>query len=140
MELDYNKVALKDLSLVWPEASKLIDKSLKHSQGQMSLDDILDMLSKDYLSLFIGYSKEGIDIAFTTQVIIYPTYKALRIIHLGTTDGLDYEAMEVIVDMIADSYDCKRIELYGRKGWEKALVDFNYYYAGTILMKDLKEI
>lgn len=140
MELDYNRVSVKDLSLVWPTASKLIDKSLKHAQGQRSLDDIFDMIATNQLSLFIGYSTEGVDIAFTTQVIIYPTYKALRIIHLGTTDGLDYEAMEVIIDMIADSFDCSRIELYGRKGWEKALEEFNYYYAGTILMKDLKEI
>ena len=140
MELDYNRVAFKDFATVWPHAQGLISKSLDHAQGQLSIDDIADKIVNDQLQLFIASSMDGIEVNFTTQVVVYPTYQALRIIHLGTVEGMDYDAMEVIMDMIADSYDCKRIELYGRKGWEKALKDYNYYYAGTILMKDLKEI
>jgi|TARA_R110000796_G_C14515802_1_gene430359 hypothetical protein len=138
--LDYNRVLPKDLELVWPSAEVLLGKSLKHSQGQLSMDNILEMIKDKTLDLFIGYDKEGIKVSFTTQVIVYPTYKAMRIIHLGTKDGMDYDAMEVIIDMIGDSYGCKKIELYGRKGWEKTLKEYNYYYAGTILMKNLKEI
>ena len=123
-------VAPKSIPYMWHQVKPLIDKALIHSNGELSSDDVLELLLSQRQHLVIGYDnpKEGsykeVLMATVTEVIQYPRKKVLRIIAWATKSGHDGEEWYNLFDTIeyiGKKSGCDYIEAWTRKGMAKKL-------------------
>ena len=120
----------KDIPYMWHQIKPLIDKALVHSNGELTSDDVLELLLSKEQGLVIGYegyedSYKKILMAAVTEIIQYPRKKVLRIITWSTKSGYDGDEWLHLglntVEYIGKKYNCDYIEAWTRKGMAKKL-------------------
>jgi len=57
----------------------------------------------------------------TTEFSHYDNYKSLHLITLGTDNNSSWEDWHTGLEEFAKTYGCKDIQIWGRKGWSRAL-------------------
>ena len=97
----------------------LIDKALKHSNGELLTKDILEFVLKERQYLFVGTIEGEIQSALIGELIYYPRKLVFRIITWSTSSGYDYEKWMPLFNIIEDfarSKRCDFLEAWTRKG------------------------
>jgi len=122
----------RNLEYVWPEVKKLIGPAVQLT-GEYSLFHVYDYIDRRTWQLWVYDKGEGIEAAFTLEVINYPLKKTIRIIHAGGSN-LDLWRDQILVALEDYAFQIKAdtIDLVGRKGWIKKLADLGDYTVYTM--------
>ena len=134
------KVALveaEDVDMVWDEVSPLIEKALRHAEGELIPNDIKKHLDSGNLRLWVALEDRDVIAAMVTEIIQYPRKKIVRIITLAGKDmGMWYKFLPML-EGYAIRYGCSSLEAWSRKGMARKLKDWKHSY--DIITKDLKQ-
>lgn len=128
----------EDIEYVWEDVIPLIEKALVHSEGELSVSDILKLVTEKKEQLWVGMSDGDMFCAGITEIIKYPGKKVLRIITFATESGHDYEMWKDFVDIIEGfgvRNGCSSIEAWTRKGLARKL---NWDHEYSVITKDIK--
>ena len=130
-------VAHDDIKYVWDEVAPLMDAALKHSEGELLTEDLVEHLDNEDLRLWVAMLDNKVIAAMITEVITYPRKKILRIITLAGKDmELWYDFLPSI-EGYAVSKQCSALEAWTRKGMTRKLKDWKHSY--SVITKDLKQ-
>ncbi len=108
----------EDFWVVWRKVKPLLEKALKRSD-EYSMSDVLHFTHTGMWQMWHGDHCVGF-----TRIANYPQHKALIIV-------LAAGELEEIIDLephIAEwgrNEGCKYVEIYGRRGWSKALPGYD---------------
>ena len=134
------KVALveaEDVDMVWDDVSPLIEKALRHAEGELIPDDIKKHLDSANLRLWVALKDKDVIAAMVTEIIQYPRKKIVRIITLAGKDmSLWYDFLPML-EGYAIRHGCSSLEAWTRKGMTRKLKDWKHSY--DIITKDLKQ-
>lgn len=113
----------------WKRCSEFIEAALGHAHGTHTLDDVLKLIVAGEAQ-FWAYP----DAAIVTEIIRYPQKTVLRFwLAGGNLDTLIEAEAEVIA--WSKQWGCVGVEIFGRKGWVRALN--GYQPTSTIMVKDI---
>ena len=109
----------------WPFLGHHIEKSLKHSAGESTSYDWFKR-TQNYEAFIIVVNNDQNQTVNVTlfQFINHAQHKSLHIVATASTEvgtWADYKEAHHTLEDIARQNDCKRIEMWGRKGWTRAL-------------------
>lgn len=62
--------------------------------------------------------------AFITEVASYADFAAVRIVALGADEFTFLPGLDRAMDLFRKVHNLKRVEFYGRRGWEKKLPNY----------------
>ena len=134
------KVALveaEDVDMVWDDVSPLIEKALRHAEGELIPDDIKKHLDSANLRLWVALKDKDVIAAMVTEIIQYPRKKIVRVITLAGKDmSLWYDFLPML-EGYAIRHGCSSLEAWTRKGMTRKLKDWKHSY--DIITKDLKQ-
>ena len=134
------KVALveaEDIDMVWDDVSPLIEKALRHAEGELIPDDIKKHLDSANLRLWVALKDKDVIAAMVTEIIQYPRKKIVRVITLAGKDmSLWYDFLPML-EGYAIRHGCSSLEAWSRKGMARKLKDWKHSY--DIITKDLKQ-
>lgn len=99
----------------WSVVAPKLEKALEYGGGTHTLDDVLAAVERGHMQIWPG--KHSVLI---TELHQYPQMKAVRVF-AGAGDLGELLEMEKAVAEWGKAEGCKRIEGYGRLGWQRAL-------------------
>jgi len=109
----------------WRTIESAIASALKSSVGESTTYDYLTWLQDpEHYQCWAVQDEEKIVNISITKINTYATHKSL---HLITTTGINggrwdtYKEAHHTIEDYARSIGCRRIEMYGRKGWSRVL-------------------
>ena len=78
------KIASDLIDPIWPYVKDLLQKPVELNQGEFDLEDVKQDLKTEAMDLWIAATtSEKILVAVTTQVVVFPKEKRLRIVLVG---------------------------------------------------------
>jgi len=109
----------------WRTIEPAIASALESSVNESTTYDYLTWLQdpQSYQCWVVQKDNEIINVSIT-KINNYATHKSL---HLVTTTGINgarwesYKTAHHIIEQFARDQGCRRIEMYGRKGWSRVL-------------------
>lgn len=114
------------LSDVWPIARDNINKALEYSSGRYNEKTVVDGLVSGAMQLWIAVEDGNIHMSLITQIMTYPT--GLKVCEIFVLGGLDrnkwLEPGTKVITKYAKELGCSRLQMIGRKGWERVLKDW----------------
>lgn len=115
------------------DLEKRLEKILRYSGGEWSLEDFLNLIRTKKLHLL---EYEGILVLIEVQ-----TYPQKRILHIWGAEGKGaLKKLPLLVSWakdVARSLDCNELRCQGRKGWERALQEHGTRVLYTTLAMEL---
>ncbi len=91
----------------------------------MAPEEILRLLSSGNMLLWAAWDGDKVVGGALTQVINYADFNAVRLVALGGDDFEGWrETLDTLLDDFAKLWDCKRVEFFGRKGWERRMDNY----------------
>jgi hypothetical protein len=109
----------------WRTIEPAIALALKSSVGESTTYDYLTWLQDpEHYQCWAVQDEEKIVNISLTKINRYATHNSL---HLITTTGINggrwdsYKTAHHTIEQFARDRDCRRIEMYGRKGWSRIL-------------------
>jgi hypothetical protein len=136
------RVERQYIDAVFPHIQHLLQKAIETNVGEVLMEDVKQYLRCDQQQLWLGLNEKEkrIELAFTTQIVVYPNQKHLQI-HLT---GAEPHTLENWLDSWSEPLEkfCKEnrikyIECAGREGWTKILNKLGYRKYVTVLVKEL---
>jgi hypothetical protein len=122
----------------WPLVEEYLNAALKYGLGEYSITDIKSACKSKNMQLWvkIGTEVEG---AFVTKIAKYPQKNLLCVILLG---GKEFHTWRDEADALLNAFgkenNCEYIELFGRKGWGRALKDIDYKEITRLFAKEIR--
>ncbi len=109
----------------WGMVAPMLEAALDEGGGELDLDVVYKRLGEQYMQLLIAVEHDRILAAFVTEVVNYPKKRALRIVLAGGTGARKWrEALREVMHAGAKAIGAQRIEIFGRKGWQKILAAY----------------
>ena len=130
-------IASKDVETWWPLVQEYLITALEYGLGEYSIGDIKKSCSEANMQLWVKLGKK-VEGAFVTKIAQYPQKNILVVLLLGGDNFKEWrnEADKLLVAFGKEN-KCDYVELFGRKGWSKALKDLNYNEQTRILAKEI---
>jgi hypothetical protein len=127
----------KDVDTWWSHVQEYLSKALKYGLGEYTLGDIKSACKERDMQLWVKLGKK-VEGAFVTKIAQYPQKNILVVLLLGGDNFKEWrnEADKLLVAFGKEN-KCDYVELFGRKGWSKALKDLNYNEQTRILAKEI---
>ena len=129
---------------VWQYVKDLLEKPVKLNQGEFDLEDVKQSLIAGDMDLWIAATtSEKVLMAATTQVVVFPKEKRLRIVLVGAKDNRLDEWLDTCLEDGSEllnwckKKDIKRIESCGRDGWTNVLSKHGFKKYYTVLTRDV---
>ena len=131
------------VDVLWPYIGPLLNKALERTIGEISLEDIKELLKEQRQQLWIIVDEQEREIigALTSQIYIYPNQKHLRIHLCGSKPNTMSKWLgvwEKPVREFCKENEISYIETAGRDGWTRALQSKGYKKYYTVLVKEIK--
>jgi hypothetical protein len=122
-------VRSEDIPGIWDKVVPLLEKAMKHSEGEHTMDTLLETLETQNSQLWIGHEDGEIVHAGITHILIYKTgKKAAEIFYLGGSRMKEWLEHINIIESWAKAEGCTSVRIIGRKGWEKVMKDYKPLY------------
>ena len=124
---------------LWGFAEPYIKRALDHTFGELSAKDIKQYCMNEQMQLWMMAKDSRIVGVGTTQIIVYPQFKACRVITLAGNNfddwvGLCYMQMKVW----AKEQGCTAMEAYVRKGFVPKLAEIGFKHRYSVVHMDLE--
>lgn len=131
-------IPIQDVTSVFPSVEQFIKQAIEHANGETNIQGVFRQLLAGQKQLWVIAQNYVATAAAITEVTNYPTMRVVRIVFLGG-DGLDKWSSKVdeTVSQWARIVNAKRVEVIGRKGWERHLKSRGYKPAYVHLLKEL---
>lgn len=137
---DYNfqRIPVELVDRFWHYAEPYIKRALDQTGGEFTPEDILLFCKEDVIHLWLVSEGARVVGAVTTEVVIYPRRKHLRIATLAGSKGLEWTGLvDTILAKWAKSLGCDGIEAFVRKGYVPTLIKYGYQHKYSTVIKDL---
>lgn len=99
-------------------------EAIARSGGRYSLRTIVDGLLDHSLQLWASVNDEEIDAAAITRIVDWPTGLRVCVILMGGGNLESLKTHQTDVAEWAKAHGCTRFEVWGRRGFERALADW----------------
>jgi hypothetical protein len=110
----------------------MIEAAIEHSPRLETIEDVeAKVATWDYQIWF------GRNSCIVTEVAVYPSLKAVNIVHGGGDMQEMLNEMEPAICVWAKAIGCSAVMGIGRKGWERAAKNHGYSFAWITMMKRL---
>jgi hypothetical protein len=118
----------------------LIERAMEYSQGEYSLDDVIDGVLDKKMQLWgVVDGEAGIVGAAITRVIQAPGLTTLQIMYVGGTDMREWgPSFDATLNDFGKTQGCTRLQACGRHGWAKALKPQGYSQDYVVMGKAIK--
>lgn len=122
----------------WPLAEAYVRRALDRATGEFSSDDINRFLRQSLIQLWLVYDGSRVIGAVTTEIVVFPKRRRLRVLTLG---GMDLDAwvdeLDTRLQEWALTNRCDGIEAYVRKGFVPYLRRQGYKHKLTMVYKPI---
>ncbi|WP_461521442.1 hypothetical protein [Porticoccus sp.] len=114
---------------VWEFVAPQIERVLKRFDMGYGPEHVLARLKNRDMQLWLCGDMEAICV---TEIMVFPHFKTLAI-QLTAGHGMSkwLPALAETLRAYAQHHQCKYLEGYGRKGWQKALAPYGYKLYST---------
>ena len=136
------RLSAKDAVYYWDAVTPLIIKGLKRTDGEYSLKDYQDYIESQYWDLWIAVNLDTKEIqgVAITEIVKYPNFNELL---MRMVTGKHFNKFllktETQFQEFAKENNCKRLVLYGRKGWLRVLNKINWKEGYTVMTKNIEK-
>jgi hypothetical protein len=136
------RLSAKDAVYYWDAVTPLIIKGLKRTDGEYSLKDYQDYIESQYWDLWIAVNLNTKEIqgVAVTEVVEHPNFNELL---MRMVTGKHFNKFllktETQFQEFAKENNCKRLVLYGRKGWLRVLNKINWKEGYTVMTKNIEK-
>ena len=136
------RLSAKDAVYYWDAVTPLIIKGLKRTDGEYSLKDYQDYIESQYWDLWIAVNLDTKEIqgVAVTEIIEHPNFNELLMrMVIGKQFNKFLLETETQFQEFAKENNCKRLVLYGRKGWLRVLNKINWKEGYTVMTKNIEK-
>ena len=130
-------VFASEVPRIWHEVKPLVDKALKHGDGEQLSEDVLQSLLEKQMILFAGIEANELASICIAEIISYPRKKVCHVTLAATKSGRDFELWNETFGVIEDfgrAMGCTSVSAICRKGFVKKL---KWKHEFAVLTKDL---
>lgn len=111
----------------WKLAEPYIKRALDHANGEIDHHDLYALIKDKNVQLWMVANKEKVVGALTTEVVVYPRKKMVRVITLAGNRFDDwFDLAHATVSDFAKTNNCEGIECFVRSGFTKKLSTRGY--------------
>lgn len=122
----------------WHYAVPYIKRALDHASGEFEHTDLRKFCQERDMQLWLIARPGRVVGAGTTEIVVYPRRKHLRIV---TLSGSEFEQWMPIADVAMEEFaranGCHALECYARRGFAKRLDGIGYRLRHCALFKPL---
>lgn len=123
----------------WHFAAPYVKRALDHTNGEFDHTDFRNFCQNRDMQLWIVAKPDRVVGAITTELVVYPHRKHLRVITLAGAEFPQWIGLaNAVLDEYAKAHDCDAIECFTRRGFVKKLEPCGYKQRHCVLLKDLK--
>lgn len=138
-----HRVHPQHVDAVFPHAGELLQKALDRGLGEVELSTIFEHCRTGSQQLWLGFDENTrkIILAFTTEIVTYPTGQ--KQLHMHLTGGTEYLIDKWMNDWSGPVEDfcrqegIKYVHTTGRPGWVKYLKPMGYTKYYEVLVKEI---
>ena len=126
----------------WPELSQVLDQEPELWNKYYSKQNIWDRVHNKEIQVWVVFNGQLIRLVFFTQRYVAPNGIATLQIFWMYGTGLK-EAMYMldgVVDKFASTLDCTRLEVTGRKGFERLLAPLGAEYQYSVFSRPVRSV
>ena len=121
----------------WPLVQAYLITALEHGLGEYSIGDIKESCKSKDMQLWVKMDRE-VKGAFITKIAKYPQKNLLCVILLGGDEFQEWrDEADALLNAFGKEHNCEYIELFGRKGWGRALKDIDYKEITRLFAKEI---
>ena len=121
----------------WSLVQEYLITALKYGLGEYSIGDIKSACKSKDMQLWVKMGKE-VKGAFVTKIAKYPQKNLLCVILLGGDEFQEWrDEADALLNAFGKEHNCEYIELFGRKGWGRALKDIDYKEITRLFAKEI---
>ena len=122
----------------WSLVQEYLITALKYGLGEYSIGDIKNACKSKDMQLWVKMGKE-VKGAFVTKIAKYPQKNLLCVILLGGDEFQEWrDEADALLNAFGKEHNCEYIELFGRKGWGRALKDIDYKEITRLFAKEIR--
>ena len=105
----------ENVPALWDDVMPELSRAVDNTQGRYTMASVYESLCCADMQLW-----RTPDMVVVTSIYIYPEYKACCVLFMAGHDRETWvPAVKEVISDWARAHGCKRIELFGRKGWER---------------------
>lgn len=119
---------------LWPEIQKEMDKVQEHWEMWYTKPFVFNAVMAGQWQVWAAGDDGRAKLVLFTQIVFYPAAKVLQgIFVLGNSLEPCMDAVWAATEKFARENDCVRMEVLGRRGWERKLSHFGFRNVGVTL-------
>ena len=121
----------------WSLVQEYLITALEHGLGEYSIEDIKESCKSKDMQLWVKMDRE-VQGAFVTKIAKYPQKNLLCVILLGGDKFQEWrDEADALLNAFGKEHNCEYVELFGRKGWGRALKDIDYKEITRLFAKEI---
>ena len=122
----------------WSLVQEYLITALEYGLGEYSIEDIKESCKSKDMQLWVKFDTE-VRGAFITKIAKYPQKNLLCVILLGGKEFHKWrDEADALLNAFGKEHNCEYIELFGRKGWGRALKDIDYKEITRLFAKEIR--
>ena len=127
----------ENIEVWWPLVEEYLITALEHGLGEYSIGDIKESCKSKDMQLWVKMDRE-VQGAFVTKIAKYPQKNLLCVILLGGDKFQEWrDEADALLNAFGKEHNCEYVELFGRKGWGRALKDIDYKEITRLFAKEI---
>lgn len=125
------------VDMMWVTVGPLLSKAVDHSNGELSIDQLKDLITSGEMAL-ATIIEDGVTIAAVTfEQREFKSGK--RILHVATAGGESaskwIDEVDDLCEALAKKYNCQEVYIIGRQGWARTLKHLDYCLVHTVISR-----
>ena len=122
----------------WHLVQEYLITALEYGLGEYSIGDIKKSCKSKDMQLWVKMGRE-VKGAFITKIAKYPQKNLLCVILLGGDEFQEWrDEADALLNAFGKEHNCEYVELFGRKGWGRALKDIDYKEITRLFAKEIR--
>jgi hypothetical protein len=127
----------ENIEVWWSLVQEYLITALEHGLGEYSIEDIKESCKSKDMQLWVKMDRE-VQGAFVTKIAKYPQKNLLCVILLGGDKFQEWrDEADALLNAFGKEHNCEYVELFGRKGWGRALKDIDYKEITRLFAKEI---
>jgi len=143
--IEITRLKAKDAMHYWSALKPFIEMALNKTNGEYDADDFQDYIGSEYWETWIAVdiNNKELQAVAVTELIEHPNFTELLIRTIAGKDRKNWMNLINQDDTFiayAKEHNCKRLVMYGRKGWLKVLNKLNWQEGYTVMHKEINYV